>query len=278
MEEYVPRHASDEAVPELYYQQVASQGFDPALETGQRYRPYTGRHRDPLDDPDSTAYIIPITDTTDLEQPAAQPAPPQPFMGQVLRVEPRPQPYPERQGFWRRVASAWRRANTSFALYFNDPEKGFRRRATAALGATALMGAAAWLFSQGHNQEGYQPPVTAPPAPGPAESSRSFYDNLTPEHYAGQAYEWGAMADYSSPAEATPQLLGMIQDARAQGARVTTWGDTHSSNWGIRSVSVELPDNTYVAYYDTRHKLAILQYLSKMKFLEDDDDDEWDSS
>lgn len=75
----------------------------------------------------------------------------------------------------------------------------------------------------------------------------------------GQPFEWTILSELASPAEATPELLSMIETARARGVQVETWGDICSDYWGITSVTVENPDGTAQTYYDAPGKLAALR-------------------
>ena len=198
----------------------------------------------------------------------------------------------------RRIKDAWYAAGAALGSYFNHPEKGRRRRVVAVLAGYAAVGAASFLAGKWFCEEAYahrEAPIQ-PPAPSPSPTqpvhppippqpfppappvppippippipphappfTEHFFDNLTPQNYQGETYEWGAVADSAGPANATPQLLGMIASARANGARVDTWGNVESGHWGITSVGVDYDDRK--VYYDTEHKLAILQYLSKL--------------
>lgn len=170
----------------------------------------------------------------------------------------------------RGLKAAWYAGGAALATYFADPEKGRRRQAVTVLLGYAAVAAAAYLAGKGQfgfnwHEWNLKPPSHVPPAPPEAHPhTEQFYDNLQPHNYHGQAYEWGAAADTVGPPNATEHLQDLIQGARAQGAEVHTWGSEASGNWGISYVEVPLPGGGSKAYYDTQHKLAIMQYLSDL--------------
>ena len=166
--------------------------------------------------------------------------------------------------------TAWYSGGAALANYFADPEKGRRRQAAAVLLGYAAVAAGLYLAGKGHfgfnwHEWSPKPPSAAPPAPPEVQPhTEQFYDTLQPHDYHGQAYEWGAAADSVGPPNATEHLQDLIQGARAQGAEVRTWGSEASGHWGISYVEVALPGGGSKTYYDTQHKLAIMQYLSDL--------------
>ena len=73
------------------------------------------------------------------------------------------------------------------------------------------------------------------------------------------------MADQVGSAQATPELLDMIARAQSNGLKVDTWGNPTKDRWGISYVAVRQADGSYKAYYDTSHKLALLQQFSSYR-------------
>jgi hypothetical protein len=266
---YMPRHAGDPGAY-IYEQLAAELGFDPVPEEETQAKVYIGRHRmrygrHAAVEPDPGYYGQHIP-PEDIEEPAAMPP--------DLDV---PESPPERVSMWGKVKQTWRKLGASAMLYFNHPEKGRRRQIVAVAAGYAALGAAAWLFSHHYIFGDRSAPPSAPtPHPAPAPSApvappvepqpqtygSQFYDNLAPTGYHGETYEWGALADQVGPPYATPELLEMADHARAAGATVDIWGDPASSHWGISYVTVNLSDGSQATYYDTWHKLAILQYLN----------------
>lgn len=189
------------------------------------------------------------------------------------------------------LSDKWRRANVAFTTYFGDPEKGRKRQIVAMLGGLALLGAIGFIASNfstwrhgldesplpspepvsavppGEPPSPPQSPLPSPPtsqipyAP-PAVPPAFYIENLQPENYQGEAYEWGALENQVGSADATPQLLDMIATARKSGVHVVTWGDTSGDYWGITSVTTPVAGCRTETYYDTQHKLAILKYFS----------------
>jgi|GEM_PF-5146936 len=256
--EYAPRHASAESQPELYWLQVQVQAYDPAKAPDeQAYQTYVGRHRVPVAEP---------------EEPRPEPGtatPVRPMFEDELSGAlivapsaelPSPPAVPERIGPLRRMARTWRYAGALAGLYFGDPEKGRRRQVVAALGGLAVLGAAAWLLGAHHSHQEIQHAPSAVPEPSPPRTD--FFDRLQPSNYGGETYEWGALAHQVGALHATPDLLAMIGQADSHGAHVSTWGSPSSGHWGIVSVTVPLPGGGHKTYYDTPHKLAILQWFS----------------
>lgn len=164
----------------------------------------------------------------------------------------------------RRFKNAWYAAGAATAAYFMHPEKGRRRQILTVLGGFAVIAGAAYLAGKG--QFGFDWFNHKPPSHelGPQPSTQQFYDSLKPQGYHGQTYEWGAAADSVGPPDANQHLEGLIAGARAQGAEVQTWGDPSTGHWGITYVEVPLAGDGTKAYFDTQHKLAILEYLSKL--------------
>jgi len=189
------------------------------------------------------------------------------------------EPVPQKTGIWARATRPWRRANAAFASYFNHPEKGRRRQIAATLGFYAVLGATAWavghhLFGEHEHYGPPQPTTSIPTNPVPTPPVESppmpqgvhdapFYDNLYPTNYHGETFEWSTAANQFGPAYATHELQEMIDHARQSGVSVDVWGNTSGDRWGINSVTVPLDGGGYQTYYDTPHKLAILQYYSE---------------
>ncbi len=173
------------------------------------------------------------------------------------------------------LSQAWWTAGGTIGAWLAHPEKGRRRQIIATLGMYAAVGTAAWLLGHPPNEHHQTAATSLPPqdtTPHPPAFNQAFTDNLKPEDYEGQTYEWGAVADDYGAANATSELSEMIKGARAQGAHVGTWGDAGSGHWGISDVTVYFPDGSQKSYYDTPHKLALLQYLSKLNGLDEDSD------
>lgn len=112
-----------------------------------------------------------------------------------------------------------------------------------------------------------EPPDQPPKQPEDKKPDYPHYDDHPadtdgempePYGYHGQPYEWSIAADLSSPENATPMLMEMIENARARGVQVETWGDTCSGYWGITSVTVDTAEGCET-YYDTPSKMAVLQ-------------------
>ena len=148
---------------------------------------------------------------------------------------------------------------------FGERHRGIQ--VAAVVGAYALAGAALWLT--GHREFGWENPWDRqqPPAveaPAKPALTKQFFDNLQPQNYHGETYEWGAVANQASPAQATPQLLEMIQKTESAGVQVNTWGAPAAGEWGIKDVTIFFTDGTHTTYYDTPHKLAIIQYMSNL--------------
>ena len=168
-------------------------------------------------------------------------------------------------------------AGAALGTWLSHPEKGRRRQVLATLGVYAVIGTAAWLSGHHPVQESYTalpPEALPPPKPAGPGFTQAFVDQLKPQNYHGQKYEWGAVAAQVGPAEATATVLEMVQDARGQGAQVDTWGSVRSGHWGIGDITVKFADGSHKSYYDTPHKLALLQYLSKLSQPDEDDDDD----
>jgi hypothetical protein len=235
---------------------------------------YEGRHRAP----DEDYYSEPSVDITEQESDVGVPATPDSATvdellerGTALEEASAAQPG-EHRSLRDRLKTAWYAAGAATAAYFLHPEKGRRRQVLAVLGGYAATAVIAYLIGRGQLHTTHQelitgqspatPPPTTPEASPPL--TEHFYNDLQPQDYHGQTYEWGAVADSSGPANATPQLSDMVHDARAHGAEVETWGSASSGHWGITYVEVPLANGSSKAYYDTQHKLAILQYLSEL--------------
>jgi len=194
------------------------------------------------------------------------------FEEEVEQAAPPVEPAPQKAGLLGRTGHIWRRANVAVASYFSDPEKGRRRQIAATLGLYALLGSTAWLLGHHpfgeHEQYGAgQPSTTIPTSPVPVAPNQPphdapFFDNLYPSNYHGEAYEWSTAADQFGPAYATQELQEMIGYARQSGVSIDTWGSAAQGHWGITSITVPLDGGGYQTYYDTPHKLAILQYFS----------------
>lgn len=174
---------------------------------------------------------------------------------------------------------AWYAAGAAVGTYFSHPEKGRRRRLVAIGGAVLAAGAAAFLYAHSHEElkEHITPsqpsssPAETPSTPPssascpPVQHNAQFYNDLQPKHYHGEPYEWYAIANQTGPDNASSTLRHMISDARSGGVQVHTWGNPQGANWGISSVTVELSNGSHKTYYDTPHKLAILQYYSWLR-------------
>lgn len=237
--------------------------------TGKFY-PYEGRHRKPVDV---------AADAQDMLV-SAEPAEAEPVVseeellegGKHRQPEPPAEEHPTEAVPAKRkwsIKTAWYAAGAAMSSYFANPEKGSKRQTIAVLAGYVAVATVAYLagkrpgfsfdFWDGINGES-----NAPGSPGASLPTQQFYDNLQPQGYHGEAYEWGAVADDVGSANVNAHLLDMVQDARGQGAYVQTWGDTATGNWGINYVEVPLAGGGSKAYYETQNKLAILQYLSEL--------------
>ncbi|HEY5805987.1 MAG TPA: hypothetical protein VIS56_01205 [Candidatus Saccharimonadales bacterium] len=298
---YAPRRAAPDDNPPLYWAQMEVQDFDPFQTAEERARAeaYVGSHRasevEEVETVSEEAAEEPVSVAEEeeaiAEEPVAEEAPaeePAVVSGAVRAdaatettrsgedivpgLEEHP---PEPVSFASRLTDKWRRAGKALGLYFRNPEKGRRRQIATVLGGYALLGLAAWVFGHASNEDHSKPQAKpTSPATTPSEKpTQSFIDSLKPEDYDNQPYEWGAVADQASPADATPTILDMVEDARKQGAKVEMWGDVHSGHWGITSITVEFSDGTQKTYHDTPHKLAILQYFSDQNDLDKNNGD-----
>lgn len=185
---------------------------------------------------------------------------------EAAAAQPQPKPEQKQRSPW--LANPLLAAAVALKSWLSHPEKGRRRKTAAAIGILALAGTAAWLAGRLFLEDAPPPPAAVPPSkPGFA---REIFDNLKPENYEGQRYEWGAAANDYSPAAATPEVLGMIDDARCMGATVNTWGNVGSGHWGISGITLDFTDGTQKTYYETEGKWAILQYLSKLRLSRED--------
>jgi len=180
----------------------------------------------------------------------------------------------ERRGVLGWLRHAWYAGGAAIGAYFYHPEKGRRRRVVARVATVVgVVGLVLWLNPEFGDRSPEMPDGAQPPAPPP--NTRQHFDNLQPANYEGQHYEWGAAADDYGAKSASPQVLSMIQDARATpGVQVDTWGNPASGHWGINDITVNFDDGSQKTYYDTRHKWAILQHLSKLRRSSADDEHE----
>ncbi len=247
--------------------------------------PYIGRHRKPDAEPgllEETAQPAaasgggPSTTLEDiLEREKEEPEPEMPVVAEPEEPdESDGEPDAElSQPKRRRLRDGWYAAGAAMGSYFMHPEKRSRRQTVSVILGYAAVAAVAYLAGKGRGQFNFdwhnliptRPPAHVTPAqPEVQPFSEQFYDSLQPQDYHGQAYEWGAVADSVGPAHATQELVSMIQNARAHGVTVETWGGASSGHWGVSYVEVGLSGGGSKAYYDTQHKLAILQYMSEL--------------
>ncbi len=246
----------------------------PAVEEGREEPEVEPEERPPPAPPPSVPPPIIPAQTIPPPEPLADTAfdlPPLQIEEELYKIWPNRRPRGEKPP--NPLSRAWWATGGAFGAWLSHPEKGKRRQVLLTLGMYATAAGLVWLFGHPPNEQEHA--AIAPPSHNgiaPPAFDQNFTDSLQPADYEGQNYEWGAVADDYSAAEATPRLLGMIDAARAQGAEVNTWGDTSSSHWGIADVTVYFDDATKKSYSDTPHKLALLQYLSKLNSLEDDND------
>lgn len=201
----------------------------------------------------------------------SRPRPASPPPTELDPHEPQPQPrnvtprQREKKSPLEWMRHAWYAGGAMVSNYFYHPDKGRRRRiVTRAAAVAGAIGLALWLDPDIGNQPPQTPDVAQPPQPlGPAPNTEEFFDTIKPgSTYHGEQFEWTVAANNVGAPQATPKLLQLIDFARDGGLGVDTWGDPKSGDWGINSVTVDLPGGVQKTYYETDQKWAILHWYA----------------